>query len=75
MEHPGKDVCDACVAAGLGISVEDAAQAAGELGRQKNFLRDRWPWPCRLCRRPGIVTRALPGAMPGPDQRFPGSAA
>jgi hypothetical protein len=74
-EHPAQDVCDACTAAALEISVETVARIADELGHQKLFLRDRWLWPCHLCRRPAIVTRALPRATFGSDQRRPDSAA
>ena len=56
--NQNQDVCDHCLAAGAGISVQEAEAVTIRLARSPAFLRDRWH--CSQCQARGMVTRALP---------------
>jgi hypothetical protein len=52
----GSDLCDACVAAELGLRAAEAEAAAARLAASSDFLRDEWR--CGRCGSRKIVTRA-----------------
>jgi len=53
----GIDFCDACLAELLRVAERAAAEVAGWLSSQPDFLRDLWD--CGRCSRRTTVTRAL----------------
>lgn len=56
--HQNVDFCDACLAARLRISREQARATAAEVAASPALLRDSWV--CHACQQHTIVTRALP---------------
>jgi hypothetical protein len=57
MFHQNVDFCDHCLAVVLGVSDQQAAAIAIDLGSGQAFLRDRWT--CHRCGRMGRVIRSL----------------